>query len=299
MAEPGHRNLPRPTATVTGVREQSFLRRQLWVWPLLAAAMLAFVGVWLRARMEGAMRTEIADNLKVVRDANAEALRAWAAAMKSQAELLAGDEHVRTLTAALLRRASQQGASQAVLVGAPEFATLRENLKPAEEGRGFSGYAVLDANLVVLAAGRDDFVGARSPPEYAEQLANCFAGNAIVTPPFSAPGLLPDATGTMRSRQAMMFAAAPIRSADQQVIAVLALRILPEQDFTRILATARSGASGETYAFNRNGVLLSESRFDDELKQLGLLPDAADAQSLLTLIPSPKLFTAEQSWPPK
>lgn len=53
-----------------------------------------------------------------------------------------------------------------------------------------------------------------------------------------------------------MFAAAPIRSAEGRVIAVLALRILPERDFTRILATARPRANAETYAFNRNGVLL-------------------------------------------
>ena len=30
---------------------------------------------------------------------------------------------------------------------------------------------------------------------------------------------------------------------------------------------------GETYAFDRNGLLLSQSRFDDDLKQLGLLVD--------------------------
>jgi hypothetical protein len=80
-----------------------------------------------------------------------------------------------------------------------------------------------------------------------------------------------------------MFAAAPIRSADGKVIAVLALRIPPDKDFTRILATARAGESGETYAFGRKGLMLSDSRFDDELKRLGLIPDTPEAQSVLTL----------------
>ena len=75
----------------------------------MAAAILAFVGVWLRAQLEDAMGTAIAGNLKTIRDANAEALRGWATTAKSQAELLAGGEQVRVLTEGLLRRAHQQG----------------------------------------------------------------------------------------------------------------------------------------------------------------------------------------------
>ena len=69
-----------------------------------------------------------------------------------------------------------------------------------------------------------------------------------------------------------MFAGAPIRGADGAVIGILGMRIDPEKDFTRILATARSGETGETYAFDRNGLMLSESRFDDQLKRLSLIP---------------------------
>src|SRR5208282_5297617 len=68
-----------------------------------------------------------------------------------------------------------------------------------------------------------------------------------------------------------------------KVIAVLCLRIAPEKDFTRILATARAGESGETYAFSRTGLLLSASRFDDDLKRLGLIPDTPGTQAILTL----------------
>ena len=65
------------------------------------------------------------------------------------------------------------------------------------------------------------------------------------------------------------------------MIAVLGLHIRPEVDFTRILAMARTGSSGETYACDAQGVLLSESRFNDQLKAIGLLPDREDAASIL------------------
>jgi serine/threonine protein kinase len=79
-----------------------------------------------------------------------------------------------------------------------------------------------------------------------------------------------------------MYAAAPLHAAGES-IAALGLRIRPEDEFTRILRVARSGTSGETYAFDRVGVLLSESRFDEQLKQIGLLVDQPDARSILNI----------------
>ena len=43
----------------------------------------------------------------------------------------------------------------------------------------------------------------------------------------------------------------------------------------------RLGESGESYAFNRSGQLISESRFDDQLRQLGLI--AAEERAILNI----------------
>jgi hypothetical protein len=80
-----------------------------------------------------------------------------------------------------------------------------------------------------------------------------------------------------------MYAAAPVLDGQGRPIAALGLRIRPEEQFTQILHVARSGRTGETYAFDRNGVLLSQSRFDDELKQLGLLVDRPGSKSILSV----------------
>ena len=52
---------------------------------------------------------------------------------------------------------------------------------------------------------------------------------------------------------------------------MLGVRIRPQDQFTEILRIARPGESGETYAFDREGLLVSNSRFDDDLKQIRLL----------------------------
>jgi len=248
--------------------------------------LLAFVGWWVRGRMEGAMKSQIAGNLQTILAANAEALRAWAATVKSHAELAAEDVRLRELVGGLVQRAEQQGpapAGQAVMLNAPELAALRAHLKAALDRHGFNGFVVLDTNVAVLASMREQLVGLKSPPGYAEQFQSAFSGTAVVTRPFPSVALLVDEKGQLRSGVPTMFAAAPVRSPQGRIMAALGLRLEPEKQFTRILATARSGESGETYAFDRKGLLLSESRFDDQLRQLSLIPDSADARSILTL----------------
>jgi PAS domain S-box-containing protein len=49
------------------------------------------------------------------------------------------------------------------------------------------------------------------------------------------------------------------------------LLIDPEKEFTEILQRGRLGDSGESYAFNRSGQLISESRFDKDLREIGLI----------------------------
>src|SRR5882672_1014248 len=58
-------------------RTQGVMRQHLWIWPLVAMVILAFVGLWIRSRMEGAIKAQLAGNLKTILAANTEALRAW------------------------------------------------------------------------------------------------------------------------------------------------------------------------------------------------------------------------------
>ncbi len=254
--------------------------------------MLLFVAFWVRGRIERAMEAQIAGNLTTILEANTEALRAWAGSMKSLAEVLAEDNRVREAVPELLGHTNGPSSESTA-------AKLHTYLQSAVESRGFTGYAVLDSNLVLVASTRNQLIGLKLPPEYAPLFSTCFAGTATVTRPFPILSSLPEGTGNIRPDLPLMFAAAPIRSTGGQVVAALGLRILPESDFTRILATARSGHAGETYAFDRKGLLLSQSRFEDELKRLGLLKDSPDASSVLGLELRDPLVDLRQAPSPK
>ena len=264
-------------------RTQGFLRTQLWVWPLVAALVLAFLGVWLRVKMEGATKQQIADTLQTILNANTEALRAWSI----DHEVGCGRHRGRQPRARTRRQPDSTGKIQPAGPGdaADVAATCRFARPPETRARTPRVHRVRGAGhkFLVVASMRDQLVGMQRPPGNAEALASCLAGKSLVTQPFPSVAMLPDQQGNLRAGVPTMFAAAPIRSTDGQVIAILGLRIEPDKDFTRILATARAGQTGETYAFGRDGKQLSESRFDNDLKRLGLIPDEPDARSILTL----------------
>src|SRR5262249_16299388 len=149
---------------------RGFMRRQLWTWPLAALLILAFVGLWIRGRMEGAMKAQLSGNLKTILAANTEALRAWAATMKSQPELLAHDNRTRSLVTELAKVPVPEASPQVALMGATPNVALRDFLKSAVEKRGFNGFVVLDTNFLVISSGREQLIGMKSPPGYAPQL---------------------------------------------------------------------------------------------------------------------------------
>ena len=84
-----------------------------------------------------------------------------------------------------------------------------------------------------------------------------------------------------RGNTSLMQVAAPLIEGGV-VHGALALVINPTNEFSRILSVARTGDSGETYAFDQTGLLISQSRFDNQLKALGLL-DTTNASSALNL----------------
>src|SRR5882672_11961813 len=97
-------------------RTQGVMRQHLWIWPLVAMVILAFVGLWIRGRMEGAIKAQLAGNLKTILAANTEALRAWTGTMKAQAELFGDDDRVRELAGELLKVSQQNASPQAALL---------------------------------------------------------------------------------------------------------------------------------------------------------------------------------------
>jgi hypothetical protein len=260
-----------------------FLRRQPWAWLIIAAVVLGTLGWWIDRSVESAMREQRATDLNVMVDASVKALRVWMGEQKVNVALVADDEQLRPLVAELLRLAGTTPMRERQLLQSTALQALRDRLKHRVEICGYVGFVVVSPDGVVLAADQDAPVGKVLSGERKELFAQAGAGQSMVTKPFRSRLFLLDETGQLRPNLPTMLVAGPIRDEKGKSIAALGLRIRPEDQFTQILQVVSFGKSGETYAFDRSGLLLSQSRFDEELKQIGLLVDQSDVQSILTL----------------
>jgi len=136
---------------------------------------------------------------------------------------------------------------------------------------------VIDPSGLVLAGAGNVAVGSR-PRLVTRILPDVLDGRPILTRPLRA-----ESPGEEDAADAvLMLAAAPVRDAEGDVVAVFGFD-LSADDFTEILAGARTGRSGETYAFDADGLLVSRSRFEDQLRELSLLPPSPRASSLLAI----------------
>lgn len=133
----------------------------------------------------------------------------------------------------------------------------------------------IDFNLIntdhtVIGAMADADIGTRHPlsRQAPALLARAFGGEVLFV-----PRVAPEASALSGASEIgpPMYFIGPIRGEDGRILAVMALQVAPAHEFkqaTRILGELQSG---ETYAFDREGRMLSPSRFEGQLRSIGLL----------------------------
>lgn len=260
-------------------RASLFLKKQLWIWPIIAVLLLSTIGVWMRSSIERTMKGNLESGLSTILELETDMLVSWFDTQEANAEAQANDfdfrQHVYTLLGL------KNAAENVDLDSARKL--LDQSLRPVMSSHDYVGYFVVDRSHNIIAASEPSLVGEEEVEAYEKFLAPVLDGQTSVSPPFPSVVPLKSFTGERRSGEPTMYACAPIRDENFQVVAALALQIRPDEEFTRILQVGRVGASGETYAFNAEGLMVSNSRFDEDLILLGLIADKPGARSILNL----------------
>ena len=270
--------VPRDTQVVHLL--QTLRQTRGWLFPLMGALLLAGFGWWMRQSLERELRQSVIQQLTTVRNANVEALQLWLKSQKQSVTLAAQSKRVEGASANLVNLSPTPTLES--LQSSQHHTDLVASLESWVTQGEFEGFVLLNRNRLIIGTSYPELLGKQAPQEYGRILEPVFAGQTVVSRPFPSAILLPDEKGNLRAGLPTMYAAAPIRQ-NGEIIAALALRIRPDLDFTRILEVGRLGESGETYAFDESGLLLSKGRFDSDLKRYGLLPDTESSQSILTL----------------
>ena len=261
-----------------------FLRKQIWVWPIIAVIVLSIVGFVVRGAIESTMKWNLSSGLQALVNVEAAMLENWFEVQSSNAETLANDLQIRESIYQLLADGDSSQPATDVQNAATVHQRLQRELAPAMSSHDYVGYFVTDKARRILSSSHAALIGQQDVPQYNDFLSRALEGQTVVCPPFPSMVMMKSESGEVRMGEPTMFVCAPVRDASFQVVATLALQIRPEREFTRILQLGRVGESGETYAFNKAGVMVSNSRFDQDLILLGLLPDTEHSRSILNLL---------------
>lgn len=278
-----------------------------WVLPLAIAGLVALLGWWGDQQLRGTIEGELKAQLTATLNANVTALGIWSTNQTRLAMSLAEDPTLRDAAIAILQDPTSVHRQNPL---PPEFSQFVNYLKPRLPGLGYGTAQLVNTNFIVVANSmRPQFFGNNMVSDaHMDKFAELFeTGQPVIITPFR-PELLiqrreaAHAAARFRTNNilrqfnrstlaianrrrgdvTLMQVAAPIRNHDGDVLGALALIINPDREFSRILSVARYGDTGETYAFDQTGLMISHSRFDEQLKELGLL-DPTNATSALNL----------------
>jgi diguanylate cyclase (GGDEF)-like protein/PAS domain S-box-containing protein len=239
---------------------------------LTFVAVLLALGAWtVQTKLAGNARAEVARSLTIVRDTTHLAVKTWYKSQKAAAAVWADAPKIRESTARLLALPPHQSA----LLGSPVQQELRDWFRPIRNATRYQGYFIVGPNQINLASSRDQNVGVENLLVGQKGfLSDAWAGRPAVSLPTGSDVPLSDSHGRLVSGLPSIFVAAPIRGEDTgKVIAIFMFRLDPEQGFTNTLKQGRIGKTGETYAFDGKGRLISQSRFDDQLHESGLISE--------------------------
>jgi hypothetical protein len=280
-------------------------KQLFWILPVAIAGLVAVLGWWANERLRQTLEGELKAQLTATLRANVTALDIWTTNQTRLATALAEDPVVRTLAGKLIQAYPPVRRGETPPLELNQFAN---HLEPRLRQLGYRVAQLVNTNFMVVAGTlRPQWIAnVLVSDAHTNKFAGLFAtGEPVIITPFK-PGLLfqrrnarnpanPQRTNEIRAARfaaanggrrrgdvTLMQVATPVRDGFGGIIGALALNINPDEEFSRILTVARSGESGETYAFDQTGLMISHSRFDDQLRQIGLL-DATNASSALNL----------------
>ena len=256
-------------------------RMRPWVLPLAIALLVGAVGWWAQATVEGAVKEQLAGELSTLLDAEVAALRMWLDIEKSEAQKLAINPVVHAQVLALLQLSTDLPGNREALRNSPELAAFRAELDRLILRTTVLGYAVIDPTGRIIAAKSDAAIGRRIRASVAESIDEVLAGETTIIGPLEYP--VAEVGQDSLVLQPAIFVATPVVNRAGEGLAVFVMRFSPRDEFSEILYMARLGESGETYAFNAAGVMITESRFSDQLMSVGLLAGGSDTSSVLAV----------------
>ena len=242
---------------------------------------------------------DMQSSLQTVLRTTAEGLEIWVENRKAILHQMGHNPELIDLTERLLEVPPNRDS----LLASPELAQIRTFFQSQEDLLGDIGFFIINPDNISIGSRRDANIGTRNliaalRPDLLQQV---FQGEEAFIPPIRSDVPVQNEGAPLQAQlPPTMFFAAPIHGHNGEIIAVMTQRLIPEKDFSKVTQLGRIGATGETYAFDRDGRLLSASRFDHHLRKIGLIEEKEiSALNVVIHDPGVNLLTGKKSRIPR
>ena len=209
-------------------------------------------------------KLNIKESLRTVLHTSQAAQHLWISYRIREIQELTKDKIIVEYTQKLL-------ANKNIKTVSPTLIKLRNFLEPKLIRNNDKGFFIISPDRISIASMRDTNLGSVNLIQHKRKvyLKHSFEGVSVFVPPFQSDISLSLATKILNTKEPTSFIVSPIVNNANEIIAVFAVRLDPSTQFSRISQLGRLGDSGETYAFDKEGMLITESRFDHQLRRAG------------------------------
>ena len=239
---------------------------------ILAIAFIVFGSIMLVLLIESRYRITIGDTLNTVLDSTNKALQIWAQGHRRTVMDFAADRKVIANAELLLKW--YQGKNS---LPSTSIQSLRQYFLLRRQFSSYKGFYIIGPENINLVSSQDTDIGALNLLKVQPgELDKLWSGETILSHTQVIDTVQRKSRGSFRAIS--MFVGTPIKNADGNIIALLTLEIDPYETLFPVLTQGRLGNSGESYAFDRSGLMLTHSRFATQLVNIGLI-DSSDIES--------------------
>lgn len=235
----------------TRARERAFV---------IAVSLLVPLGtaLWVYTGVRSSLYELAAAHLRSLLDVQVVALDTWISEKRVNVKRWAADPRVRAVSERLLAADVSTPPDGGTACRGPLRDRLVELVDSLREGETAPGLRLVDRRGRVVAARDASVCGHAVPAGQLAAMGIVWAGEPVFIPPLAELDPLFDAA---RAARALVWLSAPVRDSSGQVIAALNIGKFADERFAQLFAAARVGDTGEGYAFDELGRLLSQSRF--------------------------------------
>ncbi|MEC7983708.1 MAG: serine/threonine protein kinase [Myxococcota bacterium] len=234
----------------------------------LILALLFSSGFFTYVKMQEELRAIARFDLEKTLRANAESMLQYLSNKEREIDLIAHNSEIRHLSRSL----HSMHVSQSNPQNDDMHLLLSKRIEQLTENSEYLHFYLLDKKRSIIAT--NDAERNRGDTLLDPNLLQVFQHDRAYIG-------LPMFMGNNRDIEPVMLIAKDLRD-EKESFAILALSLKPDKNFSRVMRASRSGETGETYAMNRKGEMISNSRFLETLRESGFLR-SADTTSVLKI----------------